>query len=737
MAVTDTLPIRADPAGDQPRLRILLLLIVLALGWWFAQLPLGTVVTSGIAIYATVNLGLLRVIRHSLHQPGQKIANMLLIISVLSDLLFTLYLLLYAGPLTLAIFPLYLILLLKALLYRHITLWMLLVPALIGPLNLAHLQLLSERSSFTLGSALAFWGLVGGTICCVGLLFFIAEQRLYKLKQMSVSFARARSDYLAHIHELESVDQDLRLRIRRQQALEESLRAITGTQSLDLVLIQLLDSLLQMLGVSRVGAAALTLAHGDQLSHYTLGETQPLIAQTEWAEHLAREVGLKRTPLIVSDTYDDQTWQPLQQVGVRSALSVPLTAPGGTMLGALSVVGLQRDLFSATEARYLTLFSIQASVAIHNAELHNSLLRQGRLLEAVLREMGDGLLVMNEQGALILANPLAYQALRHSREHGGRLRPLLNQLSQELCTQHQTMIRRELQVGEEQQQRHYLIYASRVRIVSERQSLIAFTLHDTTAQKRHAQQQVEFISMVSHELRSPLTTLNGFLKLVLQGKVGRLNATQEEFLGLAAEQADALKGRITELLEFNRLEAGQLRLHPRWADLAELVRSLATRFQPQAEQFGVAVTSELPLQLPELSVDDQRIDQVITNLVENALKATPPGGVITISAEVVADEVLVHVTDTGVGIPLDQQERIFNHFYQLEPQATQPSSHLGLGLAICRQIVEGHHGRIWVTSTVGQGSRFSFALPLIPKEPVDEDGTDCPARSGAVDRSTA
>lgn len=736
MAVTDTLPIQADPRLNQPRLRLLLLLLVLALGWWFAQLPLGTVVTLGIAIYAVVNLGLLRAIRHSLNQPGRRLANILLIISMLSDLLFTSYLLFYAGPLTLAIFPLYLVLLLKALLYRHISIWMLLVPALLGPLNLALLYLLGGKYSFTLGATLVFWGLVGGTICCVGLLFLIAEQRLHKLRQLSASFLRVRSDYLAQIHELESVDQDLRLRIRRQQALEESLRAITGTQSLDLLLIQLLDSLLQMLGASRVGAAALTLAHGEQLSHYTLGDTQPLTAQTEWAEQLARHVELKRTPLIISDTCDDQAWQPLQQVGVRSALSVPLTAPSGTILGALSVVGLQRDLFSATEARYLTLFSIQASVAIHNAELHNALLRQGRLLEAVLREMGDGLLVMNEQGALILANPLAYQALRHSREHGGRLRPLLNQLIQELCAQEQTMIRRELQVGEEQQQRHYVIYASRVRIVAERQSLVAFTLHDMTAQKRHEQQQVEFISMVSHELRSPLTTLNGFLKLVLQGKVGRLNTTQQEFLGLAAEQADALKGRITELLEFNRLESGQLRLHPRWIDLADLLQSIVTRFQPQAEQFGVAVTSELPIALPELCIDDQRIDQVITNLVENALKATPTGGMITISAEVMADEVLVHVTDTGVGIPPDQQERIFNHFYQLESQAPPSTTHLGLGLAICRQIVEGHHGRIWVTSSVGQGSRFSFAMPLIPKEPVDEYGTDCPARNGAVDRST-
>lgn len=401
---------------------------------------------------------------------------------------------------------------------------------------------------------------------------------------------------------------------------------------------------------------------------------------------------------------------------VMSALSVPLIDPNGKVLGALTVVGSQRDLFTATDARHLTSFSIQASVAIYNAELHTELSRQGRLLEAVLRDIGDGLMVVNDQGAMVLANPVAYQALQHSDSQGGQLREQLDRLNHELRANGQTLSTHELKVGADEQQRNYLIYASLVRVDSEQQSLVAFALHDITGQKLHEQRQVEFISMVSHELRNPLNTLNGFLKVVLQGKVGALNETQQEFLGLAAEQADALKGRITELLEFNRLEAGRLRLQPQWANLTDLILTICSRFQVQAEQFGLQVTAEPLPQIPELLMDDERVGQVITNLVENAMKATPAGGSVTISAELGENEVLVHVRDTGVGVPPEQQEKIFSRFYRLEHKASQHGAHLGLGLAICQQIIEGHNGRIWVESEEGQGSRFTFALPLVHKE---------------------
>jgi len=135
-----------------------------------------------------------------------------------------------------------------------------------------------------------------------------------------------------------------------------------------------------------------------------------------------------------------------------------------------------------------------------------------------------------------------------------------------------------------------------------------------------------------------------------------------------------------------------------------------------AEQFGLTVSTLVPDNIPELLMDGERIGQVITNLVENAMKATPAGGAITVSAEVLENEVRIDVQDTGVGIPQDQLHKIFGRFYRLEHKSSKHGAHLGLGLSICQQIVEGHNGRIWVESEEGHGSRFSFTLPLVHKE---------------------
>lgn len=667
-------------------------------------------------LYATINLGLILALRRFRAAEQRRILRALLIASVVSDVALVSYLLFVVGPLTLAILPSYLVMGLKAIYFREFALWPSFMPLLLGPLNLTALYLYEHAAPATPEHWLVFVSLIIGTLGFALLLLFIAEQRLAQNERLGTSLAEARSDHLAQLAELEASNNDLRVRNRRQQSLEESLRAITGSLSLDAVLSQILDSLVQMLGAPRVSAAALSKALGEQFTHYTLSSDAQMKQQTDWAEALARRAVSQRTPIIVATAQSDSAWHGLAEFGIASALSVPLINPNGKIVGALTVVGLEANLFTDTDARHLTSFSIQASVAIHNAELHTKLARQGRLLEAVLNDIGDGLLVLNEQGTAILGNPLAYRALQHSDAQGGQLREQLEQLNQTLRLNGQTVDGVALQVGAEEQERHYLVYGSLVQVDAEQQNFVAFMLHDTTEQKRQEQRQIEFISMVSHELRNPLHTLIGFLKVVVQERMGPLNESQQEFLGLAAERADELNRRITELLEFNRLEAGHLRLQLHWANLHNLITTTCNRFQVQAEQSGLQVAAELPEQLPEILMDDQRIDQVLTNLVENALKATPTGGRVTLSAQVTATEVLVHVSDTGVGVPADQQQKIFSRFYRLEHASVQHGAHLGLGLAICQQIIEGHSGRIWVESEEGQGSRFTFTLPLVHRE---------------------
>jgi signal transduction histidine kinase len=219
--------------------------------------------------------------------------------------------------------------------------------------------------------------------------------------------------------------------------------------------------------------------------------------------------------------------------------------------------------------------------------------------------------------------------------------------------------------------------------------------------------------MVSHELRNPLNSLNGFIKVVLQGRAGALTSLQHEFLQIADDQIEQLKGRIAELLEFNRLDAGRLALNPQWNDLPLLTTGTIARLRLQAEQSGVTLINEVDDSLPECFFDSERIGQVLTNLIENAIKATPPGGSITVRSELHETEIWMRVCDTGVGIPVEEQSKIFQRFYRVHNRTSSMGNHLGLGLAICQQIVEGHKGRIWVESDEGRGSCFSFSLPLI------------------------
>ncbi len=718
MAATDTLLERAEPwlrANVRDGLRAVLPLPVLALAWWFARMHIGSVTMLGLVIYALVNLGLLVAVNRAIVAGHARRTLLLILVATLTDALLAAYLLVYAGPLTLGIFPIYVVLVLKALRFHRQALWTLIVPAMLGPLYLSILYVQVRSTPFITEHMLAYWGLVGGSAVFIALLIALAEYRLWMARRLSRRLEAARGEHAEQVAELESVNNDLRVRIRRQQSLEESLRAITGSLSLDDVLQQILDSLMQMLGPNRVSAAALTLLDGDACTHRTLGGEGQF--GQHWPELLARRVVETRAPLIIDDAAQDHEWDALQQTGVLAALSVPLIDADNHARGALTVVGTQPHVFTATEARHLTSFGIQASVAIHNAALHTELARQRLVLEAVLRDIGDGLIVVNDQGAMVLGNPAAYQALQHSDANGGALRETLDRLHHTVRQQARGLIH-EVKVGEDEQERHYLIYGSLVRVAEEDSSLVAFAVHDITGQKLQERQRVEFISMVSHELRNPLNTLNGFLKVVLQEKAGALNDLQREFLALADEQANALKGRITELLEFNRLESGRLRLQPHWSNLTDLILTTSARFQVQAEQFGLHVQARVPDQIPELLIDSARIDQVITNLVENAMKATPAGGSIEIIGEVQGNEVRVHVADTGVGIPRDQQEKIFNRFYRLEHSNSKHGAHLGLGLSICQQIVEGHGGRIWVESEEGKGSRFTFTLPLVQREQI-------------------
>ncbi len=677
-------------------------------------MSLNSVTLFGLVGYALFNLGVLLFL-YQARRTGKPAAQFwLLHTSIVSDIILVLYMLLVAGSLRLMILPIYAILLLKALCFWRDTIWMLFAPLLLATLYPFSVYIYDQVWTAGGNNDLIFWGLLISSIVILVLVFELARRRIAMASTVSRQLEQMQSQHAARVAELESINSDLRTRVRRQQALEESLRAISGSLSLDEVLSQILDSMLQMLGPVSASAVVLSRLCDEHIDHRTLSEDKAFAADTAWATDLVRYVCASQAPLLISDTRHESQWHGLQQLGINAALSVPLFDRHQQVLGALSVVSTRNSLFTSAEVRYLSAFSIQASVAIHNAELHSQLVRQGLLLEAVLRDIGDGLMVLDSYGALIMANPMANRLLQQNSS--GQLYASLVELNRELRTGQSVALSCELDDGEAEHARHYQVYASLVHVAeSKTDSPIAFVLHDITGQKALEQQRTEFISMVSHELRNPLNTLNGFLKVLLQEKVGPLNERQRDFLETVDERAETLKSRINELLEFNRSESGriQLRLHHQRASLPDLIANIITRLQLQAKHFNLTLDASVHDDLPALLIDKDRIDQVLTNLIENAMKATPGPGSIHVSATFNEYEIRVEVRDTGTGIPQDQQQKIFSRFYGLGNKNSEHGVHLGLGLAICQQIVEGHHGRIWVESEEGKGSSFYFTLPLI------------------------
>jgi signal transduction histidine kinase len=216
--------------------------------------------------------------------------------------------------------------------------------------------------------------------------------------------------------------------------------------------------------------------------------------------------------------------------------------------------------------------------------------------------------------------------------------------------------------------------------------------------------------MVSHELRTPLTSIKGFATTLLATDVVWDAESQHDFLVTINEEADKLTDLIEQLLDLSRLQAGKLRIHPEPRSIADILDMSMAQFEALARQHQLII--HIPADLPPVMADAQRISQVLVNLVENAVKYAPEGTQIIITGEAQPSTVRIDVQDEGPGIPVGDRERIFEPFRQSETAIAQQSKGIGLGLAICKGLIETHGGKIWVADGAEAGTTMSFSLPL-------------------------
>ena len=327
-------------------------------------------------------------------------------------------------------------------------------------------------------------------------------------------------------------------------------------------------------------------------------------------------------------------------------------------------------------------------------------------LAAVLEQMTDGVLIADADGRIQFANPAAERLFEIPGAPGRTVAEVLRQ--------HQLVEawQRSRETGEEQ--------SGTVELPSRRRFLQLVVLpdrktggslllaQDLTRVRRLETVRRDFISNVSHELRTPLASLKALTETLRDGALEDPKAAPR-FLGRIETEVDALTQMAAELLELTRIESGQVPLELAKVSPVSLLNSAADRMRAQAERAGLALRSEVPADLPQVRADAARLEQVLVNLIHNAVKFTRPGGEVVLSAQTDGEFVRFIVRDTGVGIPADDLERIFERFYKSD--RARSGGGTGLGLSISRHLVEAHGGKIWAESTEGQGSTFSFTIP--------------------------
>jgi len=257
--------------------------------------------------------------------------------------------------------------------------------------------------------------------------------------------------------------------------------------------------------------------------------------------------------------------------------------------------------------------------------------------------------------------------------------------------------------------RSFSVTAAPVRAAEASSAVLV--LHDITELRRLERVRRDFVANVSHEFKTPLTAIQGFAETLLGGALDD-KANRKRFVEIIREHARRLARLTDDLLKLSRIEAGRLDLESRPVSVAGLVNGCVETARLNAESRGLRIAVELPEGLPPVRGDAVQLDEVLQNLIDNALQYTPSGGRIDVTAYSNGHEVIFTVADTGIGIPESDLERIFERFYRVDAARSREAGGTGLGLSIARHIVDAHGGRIWVESAVGQGSRFRFSIDV-------------------------
>jgi PAS domain S-box-containing protein len=512
---------------------------------------------------------------------------------------------------------------------------------------------------------------------------------------------------------LETADQ----RLRQREFLLRISRALTAQLDLTSVLSLVIDVAVDLLAGTS-GLIALREDDGDM--------------RVRAAARLPRDVwpafaGLLATPLPDGQALGRQLQQIAAdtQLPLRQVIALPL-AFRQTTVGVIYVFRAAVNVaFSPDDEQFLQAFADHAAIAVSNARLYEGVLREKQRLDAIIEQSADGVMILDGRWRITTFNRAMEQLTGWPRAEAiGRpcAEALAIQTAQgtNICLVDCPLQRRPLEsnpivegwITARDGRRRYVQSRYSVQRGPNSEFLGAIAnVRDITGRKIEEETQNTFISVISHELKTPVSIIKGYAETLGREDASWDQETLRDGLQVISEEADRLARQIGDLLEVSRLQAGGMRLEPSEWSLPPLVAQVVERFAAQAgESFSFEL--RLPDDLPAVYADHDRTRTVLENLISNAVKYSPEGGTIRIAARANGDHAIVSVSDQGIGIPPEEQDKLFQRFYRVDNRLRRETQGVGLGLFLSKAIVEAQGGRLWVESQPGRGSRFSFTLPL-------------------------
>lgn len=493
-------------------------------------------------------------------------------------------------------------------------------------------------------------------------------------------------------------------RVRELETLASLAQGILRHLNLDAVLTAIVEAAVALTGADEGSLMLLDEASGDLYMRAAKNFDEQFVRtfRARVQDSLAGEALRSGEPVLI----DEHSPQKITTTFlVHSLIFVPLKGETGSV-GLLGVDNRQAGRpLNAHHVALMQALGEYAAVALENARLYSQVQSERRQLETILQQTEDGVLITDPQDRLLLINRTAQEAFGLNQD-AALLHPLteavphpeLLALYSRRDTPSPQLRRAEITLADGRVFHTHLTPIEGVGHV--------VVMRDITHLKELDHIKSEFVTTVSHDLRSPLTTILGYVDLIERG--GPLTPQQHEFLRRVQDSTQSITALITDLVHLGRIEAG-LDTQQDLVDLSALAGYAADSLRLRSENKGIHLEVDLPPDLPAVAGNPVRLRQMINNLIDNAIKFTPENGRVTVSTHLEENQVLLLVSDTGVGIPTPEQPYIFNKFYRASNVEDGTGS--GLGLSIVKSIVEVHGGRIWVESTVGEGSTFTVVLP--------------------------